>query len=98
METIKRIVLVKAKRPNRRIYIELIQEPDKAPFAIVATKRLVDAKSRHILKTENVYSIETFMVLTDLFNEIVKTPEVTKAINPYSKFKQWVANIYIPKD
>ena len=67
-------ILAKAK--NRRIEIYLL--PQKA--FLVRTKRLIDFKTRTITTTENVYSVETFYLLRDLFVYFLDNSEVKNKI------------------
>ena len=67
-------ILAKAK--NRRIEIFLL--PEKV--FIVKTKRLIDFKTRNILRTENVYSVQTFSLLRDLFAYFLDNSEVKNKI------------------
>jgi hypothetical protein len=65
-----------AKSKNRRVEIFLL--PEKV--FLVKTKRLVDFKTRKILITENVYSVQTFAVLRDLFALFLNDSEVKNKI------------------
>jgi hypothetical protein len=65
-----------AKSKNRRVEIFLL--PEKV--FVVKTKRLVDFKTRKILITENVYSVQTFAVLRDLFALFLNDSEVKNKI------------------
>ena len=53
------------KSYNKRIEILLFKEDDEFIFAI-ATKRLVDFKTRNIRKTETFYSVESFIVIAEI--------------------------------
>jgi len=75
-----------AKSKNRRIEIFLL--PEKV--FVVKTKRLVDFKTRKILITENVYSVQTFVLLRDLFalflnDSEVKNKTLLKELNEIEK-------------
>jgi hypothetical protein len=65
-----------AKSKNRRIEIFLL--PEKV--FLVKTKRLVDFKTRRILITENIYSVQTFTLLRDLFALFLNDSEVKNKI------------------
>jgi hypothetical protein len=65
-----------AKSKNRRIEIFLL--PEKV--FLVKTKRLVDFKTRKILITENIYSVQTFTLLRDLFALFLNDSEVKNKI------------------
>ena len=86
----KVIEALKAKGNNKRIGVYLM-ENDGKKFFIVQTKTLIDREKRHILSTNNDYSVETFAVLTDVFsmimNEpIVKNKHILKELNKLNKF------------
>ncbi len=52
---------ISAKTKNRRIVIQLLkseEQPEKPPFVVVQTKRLIDAKSRHIVASEIVTALK----------------------------------------
>lgn len=66
---------VKVKGNNKRMGVFLM-ENDGNKFFIVQTKTLIDRKKRHILTTNNDYSVETFAVLTDVFQMIMEDPNV----------------------
>jgi hypothetical protein len=65
-----------AKSKNRRIEIFLL--PEKV--FLVKTKRLVDFKTRRIVITENIYSVQTFTLLRDLFALFLNDSEVKNKI------------------
>ena len=65
-----------AKSKNRRIEIYLL--PQKA--FLVKTKHLVELKTRNITITENVYSVETFALMRELFGFFLDNSEVKNKI------------------
>ena len=81
---------VKVKGNNKRMGVFLM-EKDGNKFFIVQTKTLIDRKKRHILTTNNDYSVETFAVLTDIFRMIMEEPNIKnkhilKELNNLNKF------------
>lgn len=90
------IMQISAKRLNRRIVIE-VREQDGEHSIIVHTKRLVDFKNRHILTTTNIYGVETFTLLHQLFGDVLSEPTVAKRINKETKFPKWEAKVYLNK-
>jgi len=89
MEIIDHLV---AKGVNRRITILLFQDKENYKAFRVITKRLVDFKSRNIIETDNLYSIETFKVLSELSVWFFERPKIKnklllneiKNIKPYN--------------
>ena len=89
-----------AKTKNRRVEITLFKNPDdlkEEPFFVVHTKRLVSFKDRKITQTNNVYTVETMIVMAQLLGSFLDEPEVNKSINPFSKFETWKAESIIFK-
>lgn len=77
----KVIKCIYSKGLNKRITILLIfDEVEKTHFFIVKTKTLTDFKTRNILKTEILYSIETFTLLAELFDFFMSNSEVRNKI------------------
>lgn len=72
----KLIEHVEAKGVNKRITIFMYEEADKSKCFRVITKTLIDFKSRHIVGTDNLYSVETFAVLKDLFSFVLDNSKV----------------------
>ena len=72
----KPIHQLKAKGNNKRIVIQIIEYEDKTHAVAVHTKKLQDFKKRHIIRTDNLYSIETFALLKDMFSFILDKPEI----------------------
>lgn len=62
------------------MFIYLFEHPDKSHFIVMGTKTLKDFKTRQILKTENVYSVETFVVLKDMMKHLLGDSEVKNKI------------------
>lgn len=80
----------KAKSKNRRIEITLWKNTsDGNMFFQVQTKRLVDFKLRQITTVDNIYTVETMVLLSELSNDFCHDPVVKKAINPFMKFGEW---------
>jgi len=86
----KAIKKYKAKSKNRRIEITLWEnESDGSLFFQVQTKRLIDFKLRQITVVDNIYTVETMVLLSELSADFCDNPVVKKAINPFMKFGQW---------
>jgi len=92
-------VLYYSKGKNARVEIALVEYTDnqEAPFFIVATKRLESFKARSITISQTAYTIETFIVLKDLFTHFLDNPNVKKKINPWIKFDKWGTEIVTTK-
>ena len=89
-----------AKTKNKRIEITLFKNPDdpkEEPFFQVYTKRIVSKSDRKITQTNNVYTVETMIVMAQLLGSFLDEPEVNKSINPFSKFETWKAESIIFK-
>ena len=80
-----------AKGNNRRITIALLRDTSGLKAFNVKTKRLISFKDRDILETENLYSMETFTVLRDMFNYFLNDPEIITEIlhEEFDKIKQY---------
>tara|TARA_R110002049_G_scaffold224712_4_gene396531 strand:+ start:17400 stop:17702 length:303 start_codon:yes stop_codon:yes gene_type:complete len=93
MAKIETLKVIESKGVNKRIVIFLVTDTaDNSKFFIVRTKTLKDFKTRNILKTEVVYSVETFAVLGDLMhtflnNSEVKNKLILKQLNDIKPFK-----------
>jgi len=86
----KAIKKYKAKSKNRRIEITLWEnESDGSLFFQVQTKRLIDFKLRQITSLDNVYTVETMVLLSELSADFCHDPVVKKVINPFMKFGEW---------
>lgn len=86
-----------AKTKNRRIVVLFYADPKRKaePFFRVVTKRLVDFSLRKITNTDNIYSVETFEALTDMFDEAFRNdPEIVKLVNPYTRKTKWTCSVY----
>lgn len=69
-----------AKGKNKRINILLYESQDGDKFFTVETTRLQDFKTRNILNTHTVYSVETFFVLSELMEMFISEPEIKNKI------------------
>lgn len=92
MEKGKILHYLKAKGKNKRIDIVLYDFGEKGKNFRVMTKTLISFKDRNILQTDNIYSIETFAVLKDLFTHFLSNSEVKhkillKELEDIHKFK-----------
>ena len=89
METLK---YISAKGKNKRAAILLRKGSDGGLFFTVHTRTLKDFKTRHVLKTDLVFSVETFSVLSDLMTAFLDDSEVkNKIISRELGFKKWDA-------
>lgn len=78
------IMRVKAK--NRRINVVFVDKPidkSKEPFFILETKRLLSFKDREITTTANSYSVETFLIMSDMIEHLMGNAKVNKVLNRY---------------
>jgi hypothetical protein len=83
------------KKRNRRINVAFgIDEETQEHFFIVETKRLVDFKTREITTVITKYGVETFTVLSTLFDTVITDPNVKKRINRESKFERYNATVH----
>src|SRR5690606_19782575 len=83
---------IRTKGNNKRINVTLVESDIVDKFFIVRTKTLVSFKERNILKTETLYSVETFAVLKDLFVAFldhgeIKNKLILKELNNMNTFK-----------
>jgi len=78
-EKIETIKYVSLKGNNKRIKIGLIRK-GKEYFFIQETRTLVDFKTRKIVRTDNIYSVETFAVLSDVFSKFMDNSEIKNKI------------------
>ena len=70
---------IEARGKNKRIFIYLLDKNSEKTFEVI-TKTLINFKTRHILKTETIYSIETFAVLCDLMKFFLSDSEIENKI------------------
>lgn len=78
MEAIK---AYRVKALNRRIEIVIYQNKNNHTSIRVFTKRLLDFKKREIVSTDIVYSLETFLIIKELFVNIARDEDLKEAIN-----------------
>lgn len=69
-----------SKGINFRVEVLLMEDGAGERFFFVTTKRLTDFKTRNITKTEFVYSIETFAVLTHISNFFLAHPKIKNKV------------------
>lgn len=96
----KATVIYQLKGKNSRIEVIFFEDEKKQdePIIVVNTKRLHSFKERLIVQSEVIYSIETFKVLSEIFEHVLKeNTYIKKQINPYSKIVPWKANLMIEK-
>jgi len=85
----KQLKYIIVKGVNVRIEVRLI-EVNKDKIFTVSTRRLTDFKKRIINETCNVYSVETFWMLKEIFNLFSSHHEVKNKIllKEIAKIKQ----------
>lgn len=76
MKTLKYISL---KGNNKRIKVGLVEQ-DGGYFFIQETRTLIDRKKRQIVETNNIYSVETFALLKDVFYKFLEDSEISNKI------------------
>jgi len=76
MKTLKYVSL---KGNNKRIKVWLIEKNGQYVF-IQETRTLIDRKKRQIVETNNVYSVETFALLKDVFSKFLEDSEIANKI------------------
>jgi hypothetical protein len=80
-ENVKCIKHISLKGNNKRIKIGLfLNIKDNNHFFIQSTRTLVDRKKRQIISTQNIYSVETFAVLNDVFSKFLNDSEIANKI------------------
>lgn len=77
-------LLWEIKKKNKRIWLRCYRcDEDKTNFGfMIITKKLVDFKSRHIVKTETKLGLETFLAIKELMTMTVQEPMFLKIANP----------------
>ncbi len=88
----KVLKFIQAKGNNKRIGIYLMQDKEGYKAFRVVTKTLASFKERKILKTDNLYSIETFAILQAMMELFLEDSEVKnkillKELSPLTKFR-----------
>lgn len=72
---------VSLKGNNKRIKVGLfLNKKENNHFFIQSTKTLIDRKKRKILSTQNIYSVETFYVLSEVFSKFLDDSEISNKI------------------
>ena len=71
---------IESKGKNKRINIYLLEATDGFKSLAIHTRTLIDFKTRNILKTDTLYSVETFSVLSNLMNYSINDSEVKNKI------------------
>jgi len=68
------------KGNNRRVQIWLLEdELGEKSFAVV-TKRLISRKDREIAETDTIYSVETFVIMKELFSYLLADEKISELI------------------
>ncbi|MFC4219034.1 hypothetical protein [Flagellimonas marina] len=73
------IKFLEARLPNKRISVYLLDINGEKCFDVV-TRTLVDFRTRNIIRTDNRYSVETFLVMSEMFDHFTSNPEITNKI------------------
>lgn len=63
---VKPLKAIYTKGHNRRIGIYLVETPEGKKVIAIRTKRLVDFKTRLIIENDQIYTIESFMIIHQL--------------------------------
>lgn len=89
--SINRIHGVKLKGNNKRIELHLFEDQEEK-FIQLKTKTLKSFKERLIIETNNIYSIETIFVISNLLdaffsNSEIKNKILLREINECQKFE-----------
>ena len=72
----KVLKFIEAKGKNKRINIYLLEDEEGSKAFAVHTKTLINFKTREILNSDTLYSVETFAALGDLFSYFLDDSEV----------------------
>jgi len=91
------IKIIEAKTKNKRVSVYFYEKNDEHFFKIV-TKKLIDFDKREILYVYNTYTVETFLVISEVMSGILGDWEVKKLINKYRNFSKYKANTNIDYD
>lgn len=86
------IKTVSLKGNNKRIGVALYENEDRTHYFIQITKTLIDRKTRNILTTKNVYSVESYAIIHDVMSKFFKDSKINNKIlnlelSKISKFK-----------
>jgi len=78
---VKCVKFISIKGNNKRIKVGLFYDKrQNNHFFIQSTRTLTDRKKRQILSTQNIYSVETFAVLNDVFSKFLNDSEIANKI------------------
>ena len=69
-----------AKGNNRRVHIWLLEDELGEKVFSVVTKRLISRKDREIIQTHKTYSVETFVIMKELFSYFLAEKKIDKLI------------------
>ena len=69
-----------SKGVNFRVEIGLMESESGDKFFFVKTRRLIDFKTRNITEVQNVFSIETFAVMSHISNFFIEHPEIKNKV------------------
>ena len=68
------------KGNNRRVQIWLLEDELGEKVFSVRTKRLISRKDREIAETDTIYSVETFVIMRELFSYLLADEKIDKLI------------------
>lgn len=96
-ETITPLHYISSKGKNRRIDI-ILYKCKKGEFVFrVITKCLISFKDRNITITDNIYTVESFILISELMELFIESPEVNKLIHRFKDVEtlKSTGNIYL---
>lgn len=74
------IKTVSLKGMNKRIGVALYKNEDGTHHFVQGTKTLIDRKTRNILTTKNIFSVESYAVIHDVMSKFFEDSEITRKI------------------
>lgn len=79
---------IELKQKNRRIYIYVTEDQNEELSFSVHTKRLIDFKSRKIVRSDVVFGYHTFKLLSEMMDHVLKDSELLRKTNRLDKYFQ----------
>ncbi len=77
MPKLKVLKYIHARGKNKRITMALMEEEETGEKCFrMTTKILANFKTRNIISTDGIYSVETFAVMNSLMTALMDDPEV----------------------
>ena len=71
---------INSRTKNRRILVVLYQDEDLEFIFRIITKRLVSFKDRIINETDNLYTLESALLISDLLSMAFESQEIMKLL------------------